>query len=278
MAKKLERGKPHTAIARRDVIDIVKTCEAIEDRKFNPFLLDVKYALNTLRKYLPHWKELDDHCLDAHALNRLSRVLRLQGSQLRFQSSSLYADPAFLEEKLTALSMKRLAEVFVESWHPIAELEQITEQSMTEAVAYWNALAPVEERWRRFEMGSSTPPRSLETEDLDKIGVQAKETFEEALSKLWRQLKEDSSTGAVDYQDFICRENFLETVERAVQVSFLVTYGYAGIVRSNGVMQLLPNEERKLGRHPVSLPISITREAWSKWREKREPNASSATK
>jgi len=278
MAKKLERGKPHTAIARRDVIDIVKTCEAIEDRKFNPFLLDVKYALNTLRKYLPHWKELDDHCLDAHALNRLSRVLRLQGSQLRFQSSSLYADPAFLEEKLTALSMKRLAEVFVESWHPIAELEQITEQSMTEAVAYWNVLAPVEERWRRFEMGSSTPPGSLETEDLDKIGVQAKETFEEALSKLWRQLKEDSSTGAVDYQDFICRENFLETVERAVQVSFLVTYGYAGIVRSNGVMQLLPNEERKLGRHPVSLPISITREAWSKWKEKRKPNASSATK
>ena len=49
MAKKLERGKPHTAIARRDVLDIVKTCEAIEDRKFNPFLLDVKYALNTLR-------------------------------------------------------------------------------------------------------------------------------------------------------------------------------------------------------------------------------------
>jgi len=278
MAKKLERGKPHTAIARRDVIDIVKTCEAIEDRKFNPFLLDVKYALSTLRKYLPHWKELDDHCLDAHALNRLSRVLRLQGSQLRFQSSSLYADPAFLEEKLTALSMKRLAEVFVESWHPIAELEQITEQSMTEAIAYWNVLAPVEERWRRFEMGSSTPPRSLETEDLDKIGVQAKETFEEALSKLWRQLKEDSSTGAVDYQDFICREDFLETIERAVQVSFLVTYGYARIVRSNGVMQLLPNEERKLGRHPVSLPISITREAWSKWREKREPNASSATK
>lgn len=278
MAKKLERGKPHTAIARRDVIDIVKTCEAIEDRKFNPFLLDVKYALSTLRKYLPHWKELDDHCLDAHALNRLSRVLRLQGSQLRFQSSSLYADPAFLEEKLTALSMKRLAEVFVESWHPIAELEQITEQSMTEAIAYWNVLAPVEERWRRFEMGSSTPPGSLETQDLDKIGVQAKETFEEALSKLWRQLKEDSSAGAVNYQDFICREDFLETIERAVQVSFLVTYGYARITRSNGSMQLLPNEERELGRHPVSLPISITREAWSKWKERRKPNASSATK
>jgi len=278
VAKKLERAKPHTAIARRDVIDIVKTCEAIEDRKFNPFLLDVRYALNTLRKYFPHWRELDDHCLDAHALNRLSRVLRLQGSQLRFQSSSLYADPAFLEEKLTALTVKRLAEMFVGSWHPIAELEQITEPSMREAIAYWNVLAPVDERWRRFEMGSSAPPGFLGTEDLDKIGVQAKETFEEALSKLWRQLKEESSTGVVDYQDFICREDFLETVERAVRVSFLVTYGYARMVGSNGAVQLLPNEERKLERHPVSFPVSITREVWSKWREKRKLNASSATK
>ncbi len=276
MAKKLERAKPHTAIARRDVIDIVKTCEAIEDRKFNPFLLDVRYALNTLRKYLPHWRELEDHCLDAHALNRLSRVLRLQGSQLRFQSSSLYADPAFLEEKLTALTVKRLAEILVTSWHPIAELEQITEPSMREAIAYWNVLAPIEERWRRFEMGSSAPPGFLESEDLDKIGVQAKETFEETLSKLWRQLKEESSTGVVDYQDFICREDFLETIERAVQVSFLVTYGYARMVGSNGAVQLLPNEERKLERHPVSFPVSITREVWSKWREKRKLNASSA--
>lgn len=278
MAKKLERAKPHTAIARRDVIDIVKTCEAIEDRKFNPFLLDVKYALNTLRKYLPHWRELEDHCLDAHALNRLSRVLRLQGSQLRFQSSSLYADPAFLEEKLTALTVKRLAEILVTSWHPIAELEQITEPSMREAIAYWNVLTPIEERWRRFEMGSSAPPGFLESEDLDKIGVQAKETFEETLSELWRQLKEESATGAVNYQDFICREDFLETVERAVQVSFLVTYGYARMVRSNGSMQLLPNEERKLERHPVSFPVSITREVWSKWKEKRKLNASSAIK
>ena len=278
MAKKLERGKPHTATARRDVIDIVKTCEAIEDRKFNPFLLDVKYALNTLRKYFPHWRELEDHCLDALALNRLSRVLRLQGSQLRFQSSSLYADPAFLEEKLKALSVKRLAEILVESWHPIAELEQITEPSVREAIAYWNVLAPIEERWRRFEVGASAPPRFLESEDLDKIGVQAIETFEETLSKLLTQLKEKSSVGAVDYQDFICGEDFLQTVERAVQVSFLVTYGYARIVRSDGSMQLLPNEERKLERHPVSFPVSITREVWSKWREKRKLNASSETK
>ena len=278
MAKKLERAKPHTAIARRDVIDIVKTCEAIEDRKFNPFLLDVRYALNTLRKYFPHWRELEDHCLDAHALNRLSRVLRLQGSQLRFQSSSLYADPAFLEEKLTALSVKRLAEIFVRGWHPIAELEQITEPSINEAIAYWNLLTPVEERWRRFEMGSSAPPGTLETDDLDRLGVRAKETFEERLSELWRQLKEESGTGAVNYQDFICREGFLETIERAVHVSFLLTYGYARMVRSNGSMQLLPNEERKLERHPVSLPVSITREVWSKWKERRKLNASSETK
>ena len=277
MEKKQER-KPQTAIARREVLDIVKTCEAIEDRRFNPFLLDVKYALTTLRKYFPYWKELEDHCLDAHALNRLSRVLRLQGSQLRFQSSSLYTDPAFLEQKLSALSLKSLAEMLAECWHPIIELEQITEPTMKEAIAYWNVLAPAEERWKRFEMRSSVPPGVIESRDLDRIGVQAKVTFEEALSELWRELKEESRSRVVTYEDFICKEDFLETVERAVHVSFLVTYGYARIVRQNGSMRLIPNQERRLERSSVSLPISITREVWLKWKERRRLDTSSATK
>lgn len=275
MEKTPRRAKIHTATARRDLTDIIKTCEAIEDRKFNPFLLDVKYALDILRKYFPHWKEFGDHCLDAHALNRLSRVLRLQGSQLRFQSSSLYTDPAFLEEKIGAMPVRRLAEMFAESWHPIAELEQITEMSTKEAVEYWNILAPVEERWKRFEMGKSVSPRSLELDELDEIRI--RETFESTLLRLWQQLKEGSSSGMVDYQDFVCEEGFIETVERAVLVSFLVTYGYARIIESKGEKWLLPNEDRKIEHRPVSMPISITQEVWSKWR-KRRPNASSATK
>lgn len=277
MARRSERGTLHIAFARKDTIDIVKTCDAIEGRRFNPFLLDVKYALSILKKYFPHLKEFEDHCLDASALNHLSKVLRLQGSQLRFQSSSLYADPAFLEEKIPALSTKNLAQIFAESWHPIVELEQITEQSMSEATEYWNALAPIEERWKRLRLGESVLPGSLAGDKLSEMGIQAEELFGEKLLRLWRELREEAKDKTIGYQNFVCRESFPETVERALLVSFLVTYGYARISKSKGVLQLLPNKEQRIERRSVSLPISITQEVWSKWKEKPRSSGSTET-
>lgn len=277
MAKRADKASVHMASARKDILDVVKTCDAIEDRKFNPFLLDVRYALAILRKYFPHLKEFEDHCLDANALNHLSRVLRLQGSQLRFQSSSLYADPAFLEEKLPSLSTKNLAQMFAESWHPVTELEQITEQSVSEAIAYWNALSLLEERWKRFQVGGATLPRSLSANKLGELGIQTEELFKEGLIRLWKELSEKSHDKAVDYESFVCKDDFSETVERALKMSFLVTYGYARIIRSKDRMTILPNNEQRIERRPISFPISITREVWSKWRNEPEPNVSTET-
>lgn len=278
LTKKSEKNTIHRVAARREMLDIVKTCEAIEDRRFNPFLLDVRYALNILGRYFPHWEELEDHCLDAKALNHLSRVLRLQGSQLRFQSSSLYADPSFLEEKLPALSTKKLAEAFAGSWHPVVELEQLTVESASEAIKYWSTLAPIEERWRRFGMDGYVAPGSLEVDKLQGMGVQTQELFEEGLLRLWRQLLEESRNTKVNYQSFVCKESFAETIERALLVSFLITYGYARMVQSKGAMWLVPNEKQRIERRPVSLPISINHEVWSKWKESAEPSVSMETK
>lgn len=277
MVKRADKASVHMASARKDILDVVKTCDAIEDRKFNPFLLDVRYALAILRKYFPHLKEFEDHCLDANALNHLSRVLRLQGSQLRFQSSSLYADPAFLEEKLPSLSTKNLAQMFAESWHPVIELEQITEQSVSEAIAYWNALSLLEERWKRFQVGGATLPSSLSANKLGELGIQTEELFKEGLIRLWKELSEKSHDKAVDYESFVCKDDFSETVERALKMSFLVTYGYARIIRSKDRMTILPNNEQRIERRPISFPISITREVWSKWRKEPEPNVSTET-
>ena len=49
------------------------------------------------------------------------------------------------------MSEKRLAEVFLQSWHPLSELEQLTEETLSNAIDYWNALLPIAERWKRRE-------------------------------------------------------------------------------------------------------------------------------
>lgn len=42
-------------------------------------------------------------------------------------SPAHYAEPEFIAKKIERMSEKRLAEVLLQSWHPLAELEQLTE-------------------------------------------------------------------------------------------------------------------------------------------------------
>jgi len=272
MENKDKPERIHLSAGRRELLDIVKTCQAVENREFNPFLLDVRRAIEILRKYFPLWKDLDDHCLDAQTLNELSKVIRLQNTQLRFQSSSLYADPQFLERKFERLSAKRLADIFVKCWHPTVELEQLTLMTVGEALDYWRNLLPIEERWRRLQLGRSSQPQAMEMAELLRLGVTSTEGFMKTLERTWSEMKtEYSKSRKVEYWKFVVRDNYSETVRRAYLVSFLLTYGYARMfLKKNGEMFLEPYETQKVeeDHHKVSLPISIGIERWRDWRKK----------
>ncbi len=244
---------------RRELKELVQTCDAISERKFNPFFLDVGLAVETIRRFYPHWETFEDHLLDAHVLNKLSEVVRLQNTQLRFQSSTLYSDPDFLRQKFDLMSEKRLSEIFLKSWHPLLELQQITEAAITEAIEYWNALPPVKERWARLRLGQAAPAGGVDMQYLMQHGVVSPEEFEKATLRLWDELKMAAQSGKVDYWAFVRRGSFDETVNRAYHVSFLVTYGYAELEARNESLTLAPNPEqrRRPEHHNVSLPISL---------------------
>src|SRR5208283_5616193 len=200
MSKKA--GKHSLAAGRRELKELVDTCDAIADRKFNPFFLDVELGVETLRKYYPKWESFNDHCLDAHTLNRLSEVVRLQNTQLKFQSSMLYADPEFITRKVDRMSEKRLAEVLLQSWHPLSEREQLTEQTLSNAIDYWNALLPISARWKRREHIDSKQPSSASNDTLIGLGIRGEE-FDQQLAKLLDELRDVyKSSGDVDYWSF----------------------------------------------------------------------------
>jgi hypothetical protein len=248
---------------RKELAEIIQTCDSIAERKFNPFFLDVKLGVETLRQYFPLWEELEDHCLDAHAINRLSEVVRLQNTQLKFQSSALYADPEFVARKVERMSEKRLAEVFLQSWHPITELEQLTNGAVTDALDYWNLLLPIQERWKRREYVPGVQPETADSETLDGLGIHGEE-FSTQLIAIWNDLRHVYNVGKkpIDYWKFVKRGTYQETVQRAFYVSFLVTYGYTKLQADGDQMTLVPNDEPsgKAASGAVSLPIPIPRE------------------
>jgi hypothetical protein len=257
---------PRTTLTsgRKELEEIIETCDAISERKFNPFFMDVKLGVQTLRQYFPLWESFDDHCLDAHTLNRLSEVVRLQNTQLKFQSSALYADPEFIARKVERMSEKRLAEVFLQSWHPLTELEQLTNEAVSGALDYWNVLLPIEERWKRRDYAAGKRPETADSATLTDLGIHG-EDFGKRLIALWEELRALHITDRkpVDYWKFVRGPSYHETVQRAYFVSFLVTYGYAKLHTEGEQLLLVPSDQPsgKPVAGGVSLPIPIPKEA-----------------
>lgn len=264
MEEKPKVGQRTLAAGRKELKEVIETCDAIERRKFNPFFLDVKLGVETLREYFPLWAEFQDNCLDAHALNRLSEVVRLQNTQLKFQSSALYAEPEFVAKKFQRMSEKRLAEVFLQSWHPIAELEQLTNEAVSAGLDYWNLLLPIQERWKRRDYSRGKNPESADSNTLAGLGIHGEE-FEASLIRLWKELVElhKAENAPLDYWKFVKMANHQETVHRAYFVSFLVTYGFAKMQLEGEHITLLPIEQptNKAAEGGISVPIAIPGEA-----------------
>lgn len=249
---------------RKELRELIQTSHAIRERKFNPFFLDVGLAVETLRKYFPFWDSLEDHCLDAETINDLAEVLGLQKSQLRYQSSALYTSPEMLEKKFRALSVKRLGEIFLKSWHPIVEREQLTSGGIREGLRYWDQLLSFEERRKKLGLGRATPPTATDLDSLVKSGILTREDFAKNLRKLWEELQaQTEESGSIDYWSFVRRDAYQETVQRAYYVSFLLTYGFAKMLRDEAGMKLvsLSTPTGKTAAGMVSYPIAIPRES-----------------
>jgi len=243
--------------------ELIETCNAIENRRFNPFLLDVAEALRILRLHMNDWSDLSDHLLDMRALAGLARVVGLQSANLRFQSSTLYVDPSILTDKVKGLTRDQLSSIFLLSWHPIVELEQLTIPTAKEAFDYWNDMLPFSERWRRFQPGPLALPIASDAEELQRLGVLADKAFNKRLDEFWQQLRDRAGTdGRIGYWTFVKGRDRTETVVRAQLTSFLISYGYSTLETHDEQLVLVPKNEPSIRKEstPVSLPIPIPRE------------------
>ena len=271
----MQSQKQQKKIGREKLQRIIEMCNAIESHSLDPFMLDVDDIIKVIREYFPEWEQPEDLNLDAETIHRLASVIKLQSEWVKNRSTSLYTDPFLLEEKIAQTKKEEMIEIFLKSWHPIVELEQISIQSLAESIRYWETLLPIKERWKEFF------PPEIETglatrEELIEQRILVDKAFSEQLENFWQELKkkaeEEGENGKIPYWDFIGAETYEETVQRAFMTSFLVTYGYA-------TLEIHPLEEKifikpfgkpstKLDKQQlVSIPIAVTCHDWQKWKK-----------
>ncbi len=254
---------------------VIDLCKSVEERGLDPFIVDVDDIIAVVRKYFPEWELPEELCLDAEAIHRLASVIKLQSDWVKHQSTSLYTDPFLLEDKISRLNKEELVNLFLKTWHPVVELEQISPHSLAEAIKYWENLLPISERWQRLsplerEIGSAT------REDMIRQRILTDEVFSQKLENFWEGLKRRVGDGGrVRYWDFVGADTYPETIRRAYLTSFLVTYGYATleVYRLEDEIFIKPFEkplslegEEQL----ISIPVSVSFEEWMRWKEGKQ--------
>ena len=81
-----------------------------------------------------------------------------------------------------------MVDVFLQAWNPILEFEQISLNTLAQGLLYWEALAPIGERWKDFE-AAEVSNSYTSRDELIKQRILSDKEFSVELSTLWQELK-----------------------------------------------------------------------------------------
>ena len=233
----------------------------MESSSANPFDVDIKEKIQLLKDKLPEWRFLDELLVDSEAMLELAQIVKLQDEWLKHRASSLYIDPLLIQLKVKLLAKEALSEAFIKSWHPVAQVDQISPKGLEKAFVYWRDLTPMAERFKDQFGSYGTRPGSVDYTDLVELGVFTKEQFESSLTRLFDELLQKSNGEWVDYREFVNADSFEEKVRRAYLIAFLISEGRA-LLRTEpltGKIWTMAVTEKAKGV-PKSVAISVTGE------------------
>jgi hypothetical protein len=199
----------------------------VESSSANPFDVDIKEKIRVLKERLPEWRFLDELLVDSEAMLELAQIVKLQDEWLKHRASSLYIDPLLIQLKVKLLPKEALSEALVKSWHPIAQVDQISPKGLERAFVYWRDLTALSERYKDQFGSYGVRPGLTDYAELVSLGIFTGEEFESSLAKLHDELLQKSGGEWVDYRGFIAADTFEGKVRRAYLLAFLISEGRA---------------------------------------------------
>jgi hypothetical protein len=210
-----------------EILRVIELCRDVESSSANPFDVDIKEKIRILKQRLPEWRFLDELLIDSEAMFELTQIVKLQDEWLKHRASSLYIDPLLIQLKVKLLSKESLSDAFIKSWHPIAQVDQISPKGLEKAFVYWRDLSPMAERFREQFGSYGAQPGTVDYSELVSLGVFTQQQFETTLNDLQDELLKESNGEWIDYREFIGAEDFEGRVRRAYLLSFLISEGRA---------------------------------------------------
>ena len=243
-------------MAKEELERIISLCLTLEKTGSDPFNLDIKALLNKLRTVLEKSRNLEIFVLDAETLYRIALVIALQHKWLKDRASSLFVDSQLASLKIVSASVRELAAALASCWRPIVSLEQLTRGMVSEGLEYFLSL-PTRMSSRPGVSGDELGETVSGSVNL----FEERQAIEEEIRRLHGEmLAARDNEGYVDYLSFVKAEGEEKVVERAYITAFLVSEGYAELVKNplTGEIRLQPFEH-KLERRSIASLTTVFR-------------------
>lgn len=238
---------------------MIELCRDVEASSADPFDVDIKEKIKLLKERLPEWKFLDELLVDSEAMLELTQIVKLQDEWLKHRASSLYIDPLLIQLKVKLLPKEALSEAFVKSWHPVAQLDQLSPRGLEKAFVYWRDLIPISERFKDKFGTYGIKPGQVDYAELVSLGVFTREQFESNLTDLHQELLRKSNGDWVDFRQFIGDGDYEVKVRRAYLLAFLLSEGRAMLKTeplSGKIWTMAVVERAKGAAKSVAIPIT----------------------
>jgi len=197
--------------------DLTRLVESGKD----PLDFDVSGKLRRLSELIDRSMNFSHLELDTEALYRLALLIYGQSKSLKDRSSILYVDPFLIRLAITGASPDRLAQAFLRAWSPVTCRDVLNPEMMKNSFIYWSSLKRYEIEERESEIISG--------KDLKSLGVGYEELMTDEVENLYEELKQRG--GKASYDELVGQGNLTDRLRRAVLVSFMLSYGYARILK-----------------------------------------------
>src|SRR5438445_11146541 len=242
-----------------DLLRVISLCQTDSARSANPFDVGIMEKLQVLKEDLPDWEFLDELLLDSEALYELAQIVKLQDLWLKQKATSLYIDALIVQLKVKLLSRQALSESFIRSWHPIAQLDQLSPRGLEKAFVYWRDLRPFSERFKDQFGSYGARPGVVDYQDLIDLGIFTQEQFDSRMNVVYDELALTSKGEWVDYREFIESSEVEKKITRAYILAFLISDGMAHVKTDplTGKISIMPLPRRATGE-AKSVAISVT--------------------
>lgn len=231
-----------------EIRKLIKELDSIISKKENILEINLDEKIRKLAELLSSSNNLEEINNCSEAIQRLATIIFEKTKVLKNRSGILYIDPFLMKLAILGSDIEKLSRAFIQSWRPVVGRDVINPLLLREAMTYWNSIT-------KYSLEAERKENPIKSES--KISFLDEREMSEEIEKMRSELEKRG--GKELYEKLIEGETLSDKIFKAVVLSFMITYGYVGIIKEplKGKVWVVKKEKTTESKNPESFVIVV---------------------